>query len=441
MALKRFFNFNKWNINEDIDTDVDVDIPEDTGKIPINVDAPKSKEDNLIEIPSDDADDYDSITLSKKFENRLKELKLNTDNKIEVGDKVVLKDDKKGKLPDEIYKFLKSRDIFDVIRINDKGKLDIGCYQRYIRETDGKKIKKVFYFSSRRFQKLDTLDPVAQFFLSLKHIPKTDLLDYPVDFIDTDDKGNLTFLSRRFYEKGKDPFKSDKRQTAKLMKLMMRIVTKDYYDRTLKQKDIEVFLNKWRMMFDDSYQVVVLEGDDILDAYDHTKISNGWKSSSCANFTSRGNANLDRYKVYTENTENVKCLVVYHKGKIQGRRMMFTGIQTETHGKYKKGDPVILLNYMYGEGGRGSKIDQLMKRWVKDNNAALMEDMYGSYYGSGGERKNIVRMKIQNTRYGQYPPWDGMVVNFKTNEIASSAPSGGNWSSAYNAHYRKGLFK
>ena len=72
------------------------------------------------------------------------------------------------------------------MRINDKGKLDIGCYQRYRRESDNKKIKKVFYFSARRFAN------------------------------------------------DGDPFKSPRRQELKFNKLLLRIVTKDYYEKHLK---------------------------------------------------------------------------------------------------------------------------------------------------------------------------------------------------------------
>ena len=91
MILKRFFNF----LNEDIGIP-EADLPEDT-------DVPMTGEvssDKLIEIPTEEFDDYDRITLSKKFENRLKELKISQNPKIKPCDKVVLLDDKKGKLKD-----------------------------------------------------------------------------------------------------------------------------------------------------------------------------------------------------------------------------------------------------------------------------------------------------------------------------------------------------
>jgi len=398
----------------------------------------KEQDDKLVEVPFDDGIEYDGITLSLKLENRLKELKINTKPKIEVGDKIMSINKNKGKLPDRIFSFLESRNIFEVLRINTKGKIDIGCYQRYIREGDGKKIKKVFYFSPRRFQKIENLDPVAQFFLSLKHIDKTNLMQTPVDYLDVDNKGNLTGLSRRNYNEGEDPFKSNRRQGLKLNKLLLRVATKDYYNQMLKPTDIELFLNKWRMLFDDTYTVQVLEGLDILDAYDHDTISNGWKGSSCANFANRNNIGT-RYNVYTDNVENVKCLVVYHKGKIHGRRMMFTGEQIQTHGKYIEGRTYIFLNSYYGEGGSGAKAYAAMDRWIKDNKA--------NDVNAGRNNKDIFRIKINKTCYEQYPPWDYMYVNFKTDEIASNHPDGGgygggknrdkNWIACYGARCKK----
>lgn len=411
MKLDRFFTFrNKLNENTEDDTDI------------------PTFDDDLVEIFIDDKEERDSITISNRLLNRLKELKEdNRDPKIKVGDKVVIKNNQKGKLSDGAYNFIKNREVFDVIKINSKGKLDIGYYKYYIRE-DGKKIKKIFYYSPRRFEKMNQYDKVSLFLISLKDIKKSDLVKNPLDFLDVDNKGNFSFLSRRFYDGG-DAFKSNKRQeTNKITRMLLRITTKEYFDNMLDQKDIEIFMNKWRLLFDDSYNVSILEGDDILDAYNGKKISSGWFNSSCANFKDIKNVNTNIYKVYTENRENIKCLVVYHKGKIYGRRMMFTGTQSKTHGKFKEGDSVILLNGMYGEGGRNSKPDQLMKRWANDNGATLISETNGT---------DIIRMKIQNTKYKLYPPWDSMYVNFETDEIASTLPRDeqGKWFSAYNASY------
>jgi hypothetical protein len=395
MIIEKFKNFIKNKINENLTDDVE----------------------------------KDSLKLSAKFENRLKELKLpNNNNKINVGDKLICIDSNKRNLSDNVFNFLKENKIFEVKRINNSGKLDLGYYN-YITDKNGKKIKKVFYLSPRRFEKLEKYDKVSSFFLKLKDIPKNVLLEYPIDYFDIDDKGNIYFISRRNVQPGVDPFKSPRRQTTGLGRLLKRIVKPDYLDNELNVKDIEVFMNKWKLLFDDSYSLEILEGEDILKAYDFDMIGGNWFTSSCANFKKENNVDFNKYKVYTENTENIKCLVVYHKGKIYGRRMLFTGIQTEDHGILKKGTPQILLNYMYGEGGRGSKIDKLMERWAFDNKAHLIEKL---------NNNNIFRIKIEKTCYKQYPPWDSMVVNFEKNEIASRTPNNEkNWKSTYGARCGK----
>lgn len=371
-----------------------------------------------------------SLTLSKKFENRLKELKIPTKQTINIGDKLICIDRNKKKLSDGVFDFLNNNEIFEVKKINKSGKLDLGYYN-YTTNEDGKKIKKIFYFSPRRFKKLDEFDKVAKFFLSLKDISKDVLLDYPIDYFDVNDKGNIFFISRRNIQPGTDPFKSPRRQTTGIGRLLRRIVKPEYLDKELTNKDIEIFMNKWVNLFDDSYQIEILEGDDILKAYDHDIIGGNWYDSSCANFNRKNSVDFNKYNVYTENTENIKCLVVYHKGKIYGRRMMFVGIQSKTHGDLKEGTKQILLNYMYGEGGRGSKVDKMFEKWANDNNAILIEK---------STMKNIFRIKIEKSCYEQYPPWDSMFVNFNTNEIASNNPNEKNWVSTYSAICKQSIF-
>ncbi len=197
----------------------------------------------------------------------------------------------------------------------------------------------------------------------------------------------------------------------------------------LNQRKIEIFLNKWRAMMDDEIKLEVWTGDKILEAYNYKGGLDLTKfSSSCANFNKDGSGhNVNEYDVYTKNPENIKVLVALFKGRIVGRRMLFEGIQTKTHGKYKEGEKYSILNTYYGEGGYNSKIDQTMKLWAKDNNIDIMDNMYGN-------RTDIFRINI-NTRFRKYPPFDNMVVNFKTNELASNTPPDERlgWRSAYTA--------
>ena len=248
---------------------------------------------------------------------------------------------------------------------------------------------------------------VAQFILNLQYIDKSKLLDYPIDFIDIDKNGNFYGVSRRNLNNNENGFKSKKRRQYKIVKLLTKIVNQEYYNNNLNQKDIENFVNEFNALLNDSYIVKILEGNDILDAYDHTKISQSWKYSSCANFSNKNQTK--NFDFYIKNPDNVKCVVVYYKGLIRGRRMMFTGVQTENHGKLKKGYTYSMLNYMYGEGGRGSKIDNLIIKWAKINNIFLIENL---------SRENIFRIKVNNLKF-KFPPIDNIYINFENNELSS----------------------
>jgi hypothetical protein len=84
---------------------------------------------------------------------------------------------------------------------------------------------------------------------------------------------------------------------------------------------------------------------------------------------------------------------------------------------------------MYGEGGRGSKVDMLMKKWAKTNNADLVEETYNN-------KSNIFCIKIENTTcFPMYPPFDYMYVNFKTDELSNNPLTG--FISAYGARCKK----
>jgi len=419
MDFNKIINFNKWiNIFENKKTD-----KEDNE----NIEDISKKIDNL-EPEYDEidfsTDEYDSITLSDKLLMFLEDMKVSNNLKFKVGDKIILVNNRKGKMTDDAFNYINNRKILKILRINKSNKLDLGFFRRYTKEDDGKvkKVKKVFYYSNRRFSNLNNYDDVAKLLLELQFIKKSNLLNYPIDFIDIDKKGNFSGISRRNLNPGENGFESKRRQKLKFVKMLRRIVTPEYYEKNIDVKKIEKFMNKWTMLFDDTYTVDVLEGDRIIDAYNQTKISKGWHHSSCANFKDEKSLRKGEFDFYTKNPNNIKCLVVYHKGKIYGRRMLFTGIQTEDHGKFKKGQKYTLLNYMYGEGGRGSKVDKLMTLWAKENNVYLIENITGS--------KDVIKIKIEETCFN-YPPVDYLYVNFNTNEISTRAFKG--FVSAYHA--------
>lgn len=70
----------------------------------------------------------------------------------EVGDVIVLVDTKKSnKLPMDAYDFLMTYKKFTVIKVNDKGKLDLGCHISK-NEPDGTGVEKIFTFFPNRFE-------------------------------------------------------------------------------------------------------------------------------------------------------------------------------------------------------------------------------------------------------------------------------------------------
>jgi hypothetical protein len=393
-----------------------------------NKELDKKEDDELIEVENTNEDEFDSITLSDKLQKKLKHIKKSENNKIEIGDKVFLSDDRKGRLNDEIYDYIIKKEVFDVLNINKNGKLDLGYYKYYIRTSDNTKVRKIFYFSPQRFKNLNNLNNVSSFFMSLKNIKKSNLIDNLVDYIDIDEKGNFSYLSRRFYEEGVDPFTSKRRQSGRLNRILNKIVTTEYYN-TLTQQDIEIFLNKWRVLFDDSFRIEILQGKNILDAYNTELLAPGF-SYSCANYTP--GESTKKYDVYVNNPDNIKCVVVYHKDKIYARSMLFEGTQVETYGKFKKGNHVRILNYMYGVGGRGSKSDQLIKKWAEENNSSIIGEIDNS-------TTNVFMVEIKDTKFKMYPPWDEMYVNFKLNQIASNIPrkmnNSDDWIRTYSAVY------
>lgn len=95
-----------------------------------------------------------------------------------------------------------------------------------------------------------------------------------------------------------------------------------------------------------------------------------------------------------------------------------------------------MLNNFYGQVGSHSKVDQAIIRWAKDNDAVVF-----NY-----DAKNIFRIRLDKTCYPNYPPFDNFVVNFKTDELASSAPGipskdrykyDPNWRATYGARCTK----
>lgn len=381
-----------------------------------------------------------------------------------VGDVIQIKDTeqsrKQGKLPDHAYEFLKSATKFEVLKTNDKGKMDLGCYN-HITTEDGKKKKMVFAFSPNRFELYNhginisnelkgilkfMNDKVANFILSLENAGENILANDVVDYLEIEDEGMISYIPRRIIKPMDNPYKSRNRQKTRPTRLLRRLVKPEFLDEKITQRDLEVFSNKWTAASDNKMTVTVLRGENIMDAYNYTGLLSGKFSSSCANFikgdlknTGYGNPQRSWYDVYVENPENIYAIVVYKQGKILGRRLVIEGMQTETHGYFKEGTIYKFALYYYGEGGRGSVVDQKLVEWCRDNSACYVSNAGDSKPdGSKLSPNDIFRVKIKDTKFKRYPSFDKMVVNFKTDEIASRVPqgSGVGWVGTYGAMCR-----
>lgn len=86
-------------------------------------------------------------------EDKEKEVK-----KFNVGDIIILTDTKKSsKIPADAWDFLMTYKIFTVRKVNEKGKIDIGCH--ISKNTPEGGVEKIYMFSPERF-KLETPSPV-----------------------------------------------------------------------------------------------------------------------------------------------------------------------------------------------------------------------------------------------------------------------------------------
>jgi len=97
-----------------------------------------------------DDGDWSGSGGAKKKSSKSKE----DEKKFEVGDELVLIDDKKStKMPDDAYEFLLAYKTFTVRAINDKGKINLGC--RISKNENGKGVEKIYMFSTSRFELKD----------------------------------------------------------------------------------------------------------------------------------------------------------------------------------------------------------------------------------------------------------------------------------------------
>jgi len=263
---------------------------------------------------------------------------------------------------------------------------------------------------------------VAMLLISLKEgVDRKYLVTDPVDFLDVDTEGNISFLKSRYFEEFKgNEFSSQRRQKSKASKILRDIYNESYINSQIKQTDIEAFVNKWSILHrkeDNKPHIEDLRGEDVLRAYGVTGELSSNFGLSCANWYKGRNTNI--YDVYVKNPDNCGVVVVVDKGKIMGRRTYQQGIQVENRGYYKKGQYYTVYGNHYGCGG---VYDVMIRDYLREEyNANGMHTKDGSF---------IIKFE---TRFLTYPPFDGMEVCFEDNLLSDGGGGNHKWTRAYGA--------
>lgn len=274
---------------------------------------------------------------------------------------------------------------------------------------------------------------LAELYISItKGVDKDKIKDNYINYLDIESDGTISFLKQKWWGEAGDAMTSKKRDKVRINRAIRGILKDDYIDSIITQPDVEKFMNTFNMIFK-PLEVIELRGDDILRAYNYTSELNLDKfSASCANLQPGQLQNKKIFDVYTKNTNNMAVVVVIDYGRIVGRRTIQQGPLTRCKNPEDLGKIYTFVGLFYGEGGYGSKYDQSIKKYI--NEKYPFSDFCGSRNNDNLTNNAI---KIENTRFERYPPFDYMYVNFKTNEMADSIAEflkhNRDWTQAYAA--------
>jgi hypothetical protein len=267
---------------------------------------------------------------------------------------------------------------------------------------------------------LQTMEPIAKeykvgaMYFSLKDgMKRKYLAKDPVNYIDIDDEGNISFLKSRYFTEP-DPWKSNRRVKTKATKALREIFNEQYINTEIKQTDIEAFANKLATLKSSGLRVEEFRGEDVLRGYNYKHEFNTKFGHSCANFNQKelnGGYRepwVDEYDVYVKNPENCGVVVVWDEGKIVARRSFQQGIQVCDVGDWKKGEHHTVWGNAYGIGGSGGRYDTMITDYLKKKYKAVQKG-----YSPGF----CVHME---TRWKNYPAFDSMYVNFDHNLLTDN---------------------
>lgn len=273
---------------------------------------------------------------------------------------------------------------------------------------------------------------VSQLFLDLNSrvIEKENLKKDFVNFLSFENDGTISFLKQKYWQ-SENIWNSKRRDSMKANRVLKLILTDEYLENNIKPSDVEIFSNKLSIIFK-PMEVLELRGEDMLRAFNYTReIDMKRFSNSCANFHqkegdgSHSEPRKEWYDVYTKNPNNMAVIVAFKNNKIVGRKTIQQG--PISRGK-NEGKIYTYVGNFYGEGGWGGKECSAIDNYINKKYP------FNSNTESNGEFPII---KIENTRFPYYPPFDNMFVNVDTNEMSLRPPKEMGWKSCYKAIFSK----
>ena len=250
-------------------------------------------------------------------------------------------------------------------------------------------------------------------------VNKSTLINDTADYLDFEADGTISYLRPRFFDEVKgNEWKNNRRTKVRASRLLKDIYSPDYLSKTLKETDVNSFVNKWAFLCAPP-EIKEYRGEEILRAYNYKKECHPGFGYTCANFFQKENnwgdhnePTVDQYDIYVKNPENCGAVVVWEKGKIVARKSFQQGPNIIDSGKFTKDKVGTVWGNYYGMGGRDSKYDKAITDYL--------EKKYNAVPMTCGDTFCI---KLNNTRFPYYCPFDSMYVCFKKNLLANRRPN------------------